>query len=57
MNSLYRGYGKIDSDNIHKKYGINLPETLNRKLHMSLYLSKEEENERNLLKMAGEKIS
>jgi hypothetical protein len=31
LEALYRGFGIILQDEIHRKYEINLPETLNRR--------------------------
>jgi hypothetical protein len=35
LEALYRGYGTISQDQIHQKYEISLPETLNRRFFVN----------------------
>ncbi len=52
IETLYRSYGKLPSDDIHSKHDLNLPETLNRRHFVNKLSVESEPNERNMLKMA-----
>ncbi len=52
IEALYRGYGTISQDEIHMRYNIILPETLNRRFFVNPIIAEKEANGRNMLKLA-----
>lgn len=52
LSMLYKGYGKFEADEIHQKYNISLPETINRRHFLNPMIAETEANERNMLRLA-----
>lgn len=52
LETLYRGYGSVEQDEIHRRYEISLPETLNRRFFVNPLVADSEANGRNILKLA-----